>query len=77
MNVTSPEDVTITCTARAKPDPGIVWLFNGSPVTDDVSFNTNSYTVNVDSISKAGQYLCLAMNEHARENKTLQIDVQG
>ena len=78
MNVTSPKDVPITCTARGKPDPSVTWLLNGLVIEEQTTqINTNSFTVNIDSVNKAGQYTCLAMNKHSMDNKTLQIRVQG
>lgn len=69
-NVTSTENLTLTCSANGFPLPEIVWLHNDSVVEDDTRITITDSPSGVDIISMlmvvntnfndSGNYTCVA-----------------
>ena len=77
MNVISSKDIQLSCKAEiGKPDPRLTWIFN-EELIGSTALNENSLTVSIESIQNGGVYTCIAMNEHASDNATVEIFVQG
>ena len=69
-NVTSTEDLMLTCSANAFPRPDIVWLHNDSVVEDDARIMITDSPSGVDitsvlmvmntTFNDSGNYTCVA-----------------
>ena len=70
MNVTTTEDIILTCTASGYPAPSISWTHNGTNVSESISINiteqngermtVSTLTVTGADFNDSGQYECFA-----------------
>ena len=70
MNVTTTEDIILTCTASGYPAPSISWTHNGTTVSENISINIteqdedrmtlSTLTVTGADFNDSGQYECFA-----------------
>ena len=70
MNVTTTEDIILTCTASGYPAPAISWTHNGTTVNESISINIteqdgdrmtmSTLTVTGADFNDSGQYECFA-----------------
>ena len=68
--------MALDCIADGIPIPSVEWIFYDIPLSDQ-SFLINNYTLNVQSIRDAGNYTCVAQNEHGNISEYLTLSVQG
>ena len=89
MNVTTTEDIILTCTASGYPAPSISWTHNGTAVNESSS-QINITTQNGDRvamstlivtralINDSGEYECFATSPNDNVNSSLvTVLVQG
>ena len=75
--VVSPAEEYIVCLADGNPMPSVEWEFSNKPLSDNLSYFTNNYTLSIRSIVDAGTYICVARNKHGNTSATLNVIVQG
>nr|XP_040568004.1 Down syndrome cell adhesion molecule-like protein Dscam2 isoform X1 [Lepeophtheirus salmonis] len=80
--------VSLKCTSRGSPTPGITWSLNGFPLPDNERFMMGQYvTVHGDVISHVnisdvqvqdgGQYMCLVANRAGSVSHSARLNVYG
>ena len=91
MNVTTTEDIILTCTASGYPVPSISWNHNGTTVSESISINIteqdedrmtlSTLTVTGADFNDSGQYECFATSPigsfQTVENGPVTVLVQG
>ena len=86
MNVTFPADLTLTCTATARPRPNITWYKDGAELMDggQVSITSkeegervleSTLTVTSPFLDEIGSYTCMAENVVDTANSTAEVTV--
>ena len=86
MNVTFPADLTLTCTATARPRPNITWYKDGAELmeSDQVSITSkedgervleSTLTVTSPFLDGIGNYTCMAENVVDTANNTAEVHI--
>ena len=87
-NVTFPADLTLTCTATARPRPNITWYKDGAELMDGGQVSLTSYskeegervlestlTMTSPFLDGIGSYTCTAENVVDTANSTAEVTV--
>ena len=71
-----------TCSAVAEPIPTFHWELNGTILTDPEKYSissvddaTSMLTINSVSLSDAGEYTCIAINDHGNDSAAADLQV--
>ena len=75
-NILSPQQLSLTCSARGIPVPMVQWLYSNKSLVE-YSNGTSNYTVQIKNFRDAGNYICEAGNKHGHTVKSVDVKVQG